>query len=69
MPEEVIFLQPMIPLKRLDIFPPDWEMLRRSRRVHFFFYTHTYHIHFMYFVLANTGASLLRLSGALYGVK
>ena len=23
----------MIPPKRSDIFPPDWEMLRRSRRV------------------------------------
>ena len=26
-------LQPMIPPKRSDIFPPDWEMLRRSRSV------------------------------------
>ena len=26
-------LQPMIPPKRSDIFPPDWEMLTRSRRV------------------------------------
>ena len=25
-----IYLQPMIPPKRFDIFPPDWEMLRRS---------------------------------------
>ena len=31
--EEVLSLQPMIPPKRFDIFPPDWEMLRRSRRV------------------------------------
>ena len=29
-----IYLQPMIPPKRVDIFfPPDWGMLRRSRRV------------------------------------
>ena len=26
-------LQPMIPPKRFDIFPPDWGMPRRSRRV------------------------------------
>ena len=32
--EEVLYyLQPMIPPKRFDIFPPDWGMLRRSRRV------------------------------------
>ena len=31
--EEVLNLQPMIPPKRFDIFPPDWEMLRRSRCV------------------------------------
>ena len=29
--EEVLSLQPMIPPKRFDIFPPDWGMLRRSR--------------------------------------
>ena len=29
--EEVLSLQPMIPLKSFDIFPPDWGMLRRSR--------------------------------------
>ena len=29
--EEVLYyLQPMIPPKRFDIIPPDWEMLRRS---------------------------------------
>ena len=28
--EEVLSLQPMIPPKRFDIFPPDWGMLRRS---------------------------------------
>ena len=27
----VLYLQPMIPPKRFDIFPPDWGMLRRSR--------------------------------------
>ena len=27
--EEVLSLQPMIPPKRFDIFPPDWGMLRR----------------------------------------
>ena len=32
-------LQPMIPPKRSDIFPPDWEMLRRSRRVLIFLET------------------------------
>ena len=35
--EEVLYLQPLIPLKRFDIFfTPDWGMLRRSRRVLFF---------------------------------
>ena len=29
----------MIPPKRSDIFPPDWEMLRRSRRVLIFLET------------------------------
>ena len=28
--EEVLYLQPTIPSKRFDIFPPDWGMLRRS---------------------------------------
>ena len=28
--EEVLYLQPMIPPKRFDIFPPDWGMLKRS---------------------------------------
>ena len=27
---EVLYLQPTIPPKRFDIFPPDWGMLRRS---------------------------------------
>ena len=31
--EEVLYLQPLIPPKRFDIFPPDWGMLRRSRCV------------------------------------
>ena len=31
--EEVSYLQPLIPPKRFDIFPPDWGMLRRSRCV------------------------------------
>ena len=36
-PEEFfLYLQPMIPPKRFDIFPPDWRMLRRSRRVQIF---------------------------------
>ena len=34
--EEVLYLQPMIPPKRFDIFPPDWGMLIRSRRVQIF---------------------------------
>ena len=34
--EEVLYLQPIIPPKRFDIFPPDWEMLRRSRCVQIF---------------------------------
>ena len=34
--EEVLSLQPMIPPKRFDIFPPDWGMLRRSRSVQIF---------------------------------
>ena len=29
-------LQPMIPPKRFDVFPPDWAMLRRSERVQIF---------------------------------
>ena len=29
--EEVLSLQPVIPPKRFDIFPPDWGMPRRSR--------------------------------------
>ena len=28
--EEVLYLEPTIPPKRFDIFPPDWGMLRRS---------------------------------------
>ena len=37
--EEVLYLQPLIPPKRFDIFfPPDWGMLRRSRRVLIFLY-------------------------------
>ena len=35
--EEILHLQPMIPPKRCDIFPPDWGMLRRSRCVQIFF--------------------------------
>ena len=36
--EEVLYLQPLIPPKRFDIFfPPDWGMLRRSRCVLIFF--------------------------------
>ena len=34
--EEVLYLQPMIPPNRSDIFPPDWGMLRRSKRVQIF---------------------------------
>ena len=33
---EVLSLQPMIPPKRFDIFPPDRTMLRRSRSVQIF---------------------------------
>ena len=33
--EEVLSLQPMIPPKRFDIFPPDWGILGRSRRSDF----------------------------------
>ena len=33
---DVLYLQPMIPPKRFDIFPLGWGMLRRSRRVHIF---------------------------------
>ena len=36
--EEVWSLQPMISPKRFDIFPLDWEMLRRSRCVQIFIY-------------------------------
>ena len=38
--EEVWSLEPMIPPKRFDIFPPDWGMLRRSRCVQIFLYKH-----------------------------
>ena len=34
--EEVSSLQPMIPSKHFDIFPPHWGMLRRSRCIQFF---------------------------------
>ena len=34
--EKVLYLQPMIPPKRFDIFPPDRGMLRRSRCVQIF---------------------------------
>ena len=34
--EEALYLQPMIPPKRFDIFLPDWGLLRRSRRVQIF---------------------------------
>ena len=38
--ELFLSLQPMIPpYKRFDIFPPDWGMLRRSRRVQMFLET------------------------------
>ena len=30
--KKILSLQPMIPPKRFDIFPPDWGMLRRSSR-------------------------------------
>ena len=38
--EKVLYLKPMIPPKRFDIFPPDWGMLRRSRCVRLFFKRH-----------------------------
>ena len=34
--EEVLYLQPMVPPKRVDICPPDWGMLRRPRCVQIF---------------------------------
>ena len=38
--KERLSLQPlMIPPKRIDIFPPDWGMLRRSTCVHIFLQT------------------------------
>ena len=41
--EEVLYLQPMIwsHLNVLTVFPPDWGMLRRSRRVLIFHLTQT----------------------------
>ena len=36
--EELLYLQPIISPKRFDIFPPDWGMLRRSRRVQIFIF-------------------------------
>ena len=35
--EDVLYLHPMILPKRFAIFSPDWGMLKRSRRVLFFF--------------------------------
>ena len=32
-----LYLQPMIPPKRFDIFPPDWGMLRRSNCIQILF--------------------------------
>ena len=37
--EEVLYLQPMIPPKRFNIFPPDWGMFRRFRRVQIYLKT------------------------------
>ena len=37
--EEVLSLQPTIPPKCFDTFPPDWGMLRRSTRVQNFLET------------------------------
>ena len=37
--EEVLYLQPMIPPKRFDIFLSDWGMLRRFRYVQIFLET------------------------------
>ena len=37
--EEILSLQPRIPTKRFDIFPPDWGVLRRSRCVQIFIQT------------------------------
>ena len=34
--KEVLYLQAMISPERVDIFPPDWGMLRRSRCVQIF---------------------------------
>ena len=34
--EEVLSLQPMTPLKRFDISPPDWRMLKMCRCVQIF---------------------------------
>ena len=34
--KQVLYLQPMISPKRFDIFPPDWEMFRRSTSVQIF---------------------------------
>ena len=34
--EEDLYLYPIIPPKRFDIFPPGWGMLKRSRCVQFF---------------------------------
>ena len=39
--DEVLYLQPMIPPKRFDIFPPDWGMLRRSIDAFRFFFTYS----------------------------
>ena len=36
--EEVLYLQPLIPPKRFDIFPPDWGMLRKGLGAFRFFF-------------------------------
>ena len=41
MNEKVLSLKPMIRPKRFDILPPDWGMLRRSRRVQIYFFKQT----------------------------
>ena len=62
MNEEVSYLQPMIPPKSFDIFifPPDWGMLRRYRRVliflNFFFTKGTISLDTAQFVILGLGS-------------
>ena len=53
--EEVLYLQPMIPPKLFDIFPPDWGMLRRSPADAFRFFFKNIHSLLVLRIVDGTG--------------